>query len=449
MNTAQISEWISSHGLFLGAVATVGLTALILGGYLTRAARRAGHARVITTLVNFAALMATAVQASGMWKFFGNTMGLAVGFRIVLFAFMEIGLLATGLRARANVEEGGDAGIDGILVWVFALASGAMSSSDASTTREAAMRIVVAMVVALLWTRDLMAAKRKARKTADGRKATTSIRWRITGERIFVWLRLADAVETDIAQLDAGRRVATFLRLKSRETNGWRWPLSAKARVNRQRLRMVRDALARSGESGEVYQTLAEQSRADAMRLLGVAADQTGPNGVRRPNGPGQPGPDRSEPNLSGPEDQPGTGLAVNVPESMNNRTGQNPATAPDQTGPANHRTRPANQAKHPPEPDETRPNWHTGPNRRSGGQGADRMKGSLDELDEVCRAWAADRGIDPGHMTRRAVVSACHAAGYSCSTERASDVQALLDPKGTTNKRERELTGPARPDHS
>lgn len=454
MHTTQLTQWISDHGLLFGAAAVVGLAALAAAKHLGRAARRAGHAKVITTLINIAAIMATSVQASGMWKFFGNTMGLPVGFRVVLFAFMEIGLLATGLRARANVEEGGDAGIDSILVWAFALASGAMSSTDASTTREALMRIVVAIVVSLLWTRDLVAAKRKARQAAEGRKTSGPIRWRITGERIFVALRLADAVDTDVSAVDAGRRVARFLRKTDRERNGWRWPFTAKARAARETMRMVRDALMRSGNPNAVYSQLADSAYSDALVRLGVIPSQTGLAGTDRPDGPGEK-PDQTGPGPNGPENRAGAGPYRTVPEWRGDWTGPGQTAEPDRadgrtdrpiadragqpdqtatnqiaepTGPANQtgpgqtagtdaRTGGLNQAG----PNQTRPNGRTG----------SRMKGSLEELEAVCRSWAAQHKVDAARMSRRDVVEACHGARYSCSTERASEVQALLDVKG------------------
>ncbi len=466
MNTTQITQWINDHWLLLSAATTTGLITLVTGKYLARSARRAGHAKVITALINIAAVMATSVQASGMWKFFGNTMGLPVGFRIVLFAFMEIGLLATGLRARANVEEGGDAGIDGVLVWVFALTSGVMSSTDASTTREALMRIVVAVVVSLLWTRDLMAAKRKARQAAEGRKTSGRIRWRITGERVFVWLRLADAVDTDVSAVDAGRRVARFLRKTDRERNGWRWPLTAKARAYRETMRMVRDALMRSGNPSAVYGQLATSAYADALGRLGIGPDRTEQTGPDRPDGPGEK-PDQTDPGPDGPDGRSGTGSGLTVPERLGDWTNPDQTTGPDRadsqtaglladrTGRPDQSTAdqtatdrtagPANQTG----PDRTAgpdtrtsgPN-QTGPNRRTGRTGG-RMQGSLDELEAACRTWATQNEINAAQMSRRNVMEACHGAGYSCSTERASEVQDLLDPKGAPALIGLDRTGP------
>lgn len=265
MNTKSITAWVTAHELPVAGVAA--LVALIVAARLIRAVRATSRGQFISTLINVAALIATTVQASGMWKFFGTTMGLPVGFRIFMFAFMEIALLACGLRARANVEAGGDAGIDGVLVWVLALASGLMSSTEAGTLQEALMRVLTSVVVALLWTRDLMAAKQAARKTAGGARRSGPVRWRITPERVFVFLRLADAVDTDVSTVEAGRQVAKFLRLTDRERDGWRFPLTPKARAYRGRMRLIEHSL-RNGDATEVLSDLSADAFAEARSRL-------------------------------------------------------------------------------------------------------------------------------------------------------------------------------------
>jgi len=271
MTTTTLSHWATANPVVTASAAGVCLlTLLIVAVRVVKRARAAGRERGITTLINVAALLATSVQASGMWKFFGAVMGLPVGFRIVLFGFMEIALLACGLRARANVEDGADAGVDGVLVWVLALASGVMSSTDASTVREALMRLLVAVVVALLWTRDLMAAKKTARAAGNAKKRSGPVRWRITPERIAVWLRLADAIDTDVTTVDSARRVAKFLRVTDRERDGWRFPFTAKARAYRGRMKLIGDAL-RHGDPTEVHAKLSRAAFADALTRLGIA----------------------------------------------------------------------------------------------------------------------------------------------------------------------------------
>lgn len=278
MNTTTLMRWASAHSpwSYIGASAAllVALVLLLVGGLMVRnAVRGAGRGRGITGLINLAALLATSVQASGMWKFFGNTMGLSTGFRVLLFGFMEIAVLACGLRARDNVEKGDDAGIDGFLVVALALASGVMSSTDAASAQEVLMRVLVSVVVALLWTRDLMAAKRKAR-AAGGARRSGPVRWRITPERVFVWLRLADAVDTDVSTVEAGRRVSRYLRATDRAARSWRRPWSPEARADRARMRLTQHALMHGDPTG-VHEQLADSAFTDALRRLGIGASES------------------------------------------------------------------------------------------------------------------------------------------------------------------------------
>lgn len=272
----NITTWARGNVplLVLGAAGL--LIALVVVWSAVRVVRKAGREGAISILINVAALMATSVQASGMWKFFGNTMGLPVGFRVVLFSFMEIALLACGLRARANVEDGGDAGVDGVLVWVLAIASGLMSSTEASSPQEALMRVLVAVVVALLWTRDLMAAKKAARAVelaaGGGKKRSGPVRWRITPERIAVWLRLADAIDTNVSTVDAARRVTKYLRQSDRERDGWRFPFTASARAYRGRMRLIDIAL-KHGDPTKLLRDLSTDAFDDAKERLGVRPD--------------------------------------------------------------------------------------------------------------------------------------------------------------------------------
>lgn len=277
MSPTALMHWASANSpwsyIGAGLAALLTLVLLLLATLLVRnAVRVAGRERRISGLINVAGLLATSVQATGMWKFFGTTMGLPGGFRVVLFGFMEIALLACALRARDNVERGEDAGIDWFLVVALALASGVMSSTDAASVQEVLMRVLVSVVVALLWTRDLMAAKRKAR--ANGARRSGPVRWRITPERIFVALRLADAVDTTVQGVEAGRRVSRYLRATDRAARSWRRPWSPEARAYRARMRLTTHALMHGDPTG-VHEQLADSAFNDALKRLGIDAPQT------------------------------------------------------------------------------------------------------------------------------------------------------------------------------
>jgi len=209
----------------LGALAGVAVL-LVAANRLRAMKEHRATLLVANILTTIAAALATAVSASGMWKFFTDILG-ETPLRIAFFAFIEIALFASALLARSRLlrdPEKGTTGIDGIAVWVLAGLTATLSALDSDSFREVCLRLVAPLVAAWMWERAL-AAERNSRLG----KAARRINWAITPERIFVWLRLAEASDRDVSQVDRARRRAKLGRarlhlhlLQSRKTFTWR-----------------------------------------------------------------------------------------------------------------------------------------------------------------------------------------------------------------------------------
>lgn len=267
MNTTTLMHWMTAHspGSWI-AVAVAVLAALLMMRGTVRALRRRDLADVITVLI----AMATTIYAgAGNWQFLGVAMHYGTDLRAVLVCALEGAVVVEGLRSRKNIEATGKAGADGVGLWVLAGLSSLLASSASGSLQEALGRLAIPLVAAWLWER-LLAPQRRARKAL---REASPIRWRITPERILVWMRLADATDMDVTKVDAGRRVARFLRKTDREKNGWRNPFTAKASADRERLRMFRDALMRYGDPTEVYGTLATIGYDQALSRMGLSSD--------------------------------------------------------------------------------------------------------------------------------------------------------------------------------
>ncbi len=159
-------------------------------------------ANVLTVL---AAALATMVSASGMWKFFTDIIGQSP-LRIVFFAYIEVALFASALLARARLlrePEKGTTGVDGVAVWVLAGLTASLAALDASSFRELCLRLAAPPVAAWMWERAL-AAERSVRLG----RTMSRIHWTVTVERILVWLRLAEAQDRDVTEVDRARRRA-------------------------------------------------------------------------------------------------------------------------------------------------------------------------------------------------------------------------------------------------
>ncbi|MGI5487266.1 hypothetical protein [Microtetraspora malaysiensis] len=152
----------------------------------------------ILTIV--AATIATGVSAQGMWRFSGDVLGFDGPLRLLLFAFIEVAVITSAVRARRNMRENYSAGIDGIAVWVFTSLSAVLSSMDARSLPEALFRLAAPLVAAWLWERGM--AIERHRITGRAR-----INWRVTPERVMVRIGLAEAGDRTAGEVDAHRRL--------------------------------------------------------------------------------------------------------------------------------------------------------------------------------------------------------------------------------------------------
>jgi len=214
---------------YLTAVAICATAALAAGFMLWRAVRRlaasTGKAlrgqQAEDLLTVAAAGLATAVAMTGMWRFFGTVLHFSGAERAAMFAFLEVAVVTSAFRARRNMREFGSAGIEGIAVWVLSGLSAVFSALDARSAAEAVFRLAAPLVAAWLWERGLALERRRA----SGR----AVHWRLTAERILVWLGLAEPSARAASEVDAHRRIARLARaakrLRDRRASGaaaWR-----------------------------------------------------------------------------------------------------------------------------------------------------------------------------------------------------------------------------------
>ena len=172
---------------------------LVLGAFrLLRTWAQNRPAEDILTIV--AACIATGVSAQGMWRFSGDVLGFDGPLRLLLFAFIEVAVITSAVRARRNMRENYSAGIDGVAVWALTSLSAVLSSMDARSVPEALFRLAAPLVAAWLWERGM--AIERHRITGRSR-----INWRITPERVLVRLGLAEASDRSASEVDAHRRL--------------------------------------------------------------------------------------------------------------------------------------------------------------------------------------------------------------------------------------------------
>ncbi|GAA4065952.1 hypothetical protein GCM10022248_37660 [Nonomuraea soli] len=205
----DIAAFVSEKPVIAGLIGLFGLIALIVAYFLLRQAWRSGALLLqryvlprpiedVLTIV--AACIATGVSAQGMWRFSGDVLGLDGPLRLLLFAFIEVAIVTSAVRARRNMRENYSAGIDGIAVWALTCLTAVLSSLDAHSLAEAIFRLAAPLVAAWLWERGMAIERHRIRGT--GR-----IKWRLTPERMLVRLGLAEVSDRTASEVDAHRRL--------------------------------------------------------------------------------------------------------------------------------------------------------------------------------------------------------------------------------------------------
>ncbi|MGW0805794.1 hypothetical protein [Nonomuraea sp. NPDC002799] len=205
----EIAAFIIEKPLATAVIALLSLAGLVLAFLVLRVAwrvvswlftRYVANRPIEDVLTIVAASIATGVSAQGMWRFSGDVLGLDGPLRLLLFAFIEVAIITSAVRARRNMRENFSAGIDGIAVWALTCLTAVLSSMDARSLPEAMFRLAAPLVAAWLWERGMAIERHRIRGT--GR-----INWRLTPERLMVRMGLAEVSDRTASDVDAHRRL--------------------------------------------------------------------------------------------------------------------------------------------------------------------------------------------------------------------------------------------------
>lgn len=223
---------------------------LALMAYLTwRPRRRNGgddskeKSSLENKLTFLVAVIIAAICAQGMGRFFYDQLHFPIELVIVVGGVLELTAFTCALRARRNIldEKVGKAGVDGIAVWVVTALSGGFSAMDAGKPQVAVFRLVMPLLAAWLWERGMSIERRRVR-------GGSTIHWRVTPERVLVWLRIAEPSGRTASEVDAHRRLTRVAKAAAavkahRAANHSKREAWAQARLDR----AMRSAVAHAG----------------------------------------------------------------------------------------------------------------------------------------------------------------------------------------------------------
>lgn len=276
LSDQPVPVWAAAGAAVLAAA---GLAVIVLAGARrTRPARTARPdrgRRLETVLTVGAAGIATGVSSSGMWRVFGDALHMSGPARVAVFGFVELAVAVSAIRARRAVRETGSTGVDGAAVWVLAGLSAALSALDADSGAAVLLRLAAPLVAAWLWERGLAPDRRQLQV----RRRRGPVAWRVTRERVLVWLRLAEPAERAVAEVHRARKIARLTRA------AWRYHSLTAAGASSWRVRRAAAVLRRHTLAGVEHLALGEDAGArDAVRrslaTLYQVIDGTAPGGL-------------------------------------------------------------------------------------------------------------------------------------------------------------------------
>ncbi|GIH22523.1 hypothetical protein Aph01nite_08330 [Acrocarpospora phusangensis] len=224
-----------------------------------------------------AATIATVVAGQGMWTFLERVLGpqyangqvvdpgIPVWLRALMFAFVEVAVVTSAVRARRNMREKLSAGIDGLAVWALTGVSAVLAATEARSLPEVLFRLAAPLIAAWLWERGM--AIERHRLTGRGR-----IHWRWTPERILVRLGVAEPTERTAGEVDAQRRLTKAALAADRVadlSDGWRKQRALKSLKRRGRAMVTHTSVAT--DAGQQAYLMAQISTARAIGRLAEA----------------------------------------------------------------------------------------------------------------------------------------------------------------------------------
>jgi hypothetical protein len=224
-----------SHLLALGVPAAALALALVGWAFRRRAQnpqKRLGNAAVVVAAL--AALGCTAYSADTSWRFAADYLNIAgTAERASMFAAAELGLFATALMARQNLNTQGAPGLPGTLVWLITGVQVIPAYAESGPVGGTVRAFVGPVMAAMLW-RLAMGIELRLRTPGAASHGLIATLGREARERLLSRLGIA-ARDRDAAQITRDRATARAVALATRLAE-----LTAEQRQSRRGRRLTR-----------------------------------------------------------------------------------------------------------------------------------------------------------------------------------------------------------------
>ncbi len=198
----------------------------------------------------FTAGIASIVAAQGMYVMFSESLHMHPALQALCFAFIELMVVASAMRARRSQIDTGSAGVDGIAMWVLTILSGVLAASHATEdVGLLVLRLAAPLVAAWGWERSMALERRQL----TGRAGGMTLRW--TPQRLLVKWGIADPTDRTVAEVAVERRLADLalaadaVRIARINGSGGRAERKAMQRLHRAIDKATADGIALGKES--------------------------------------------------------------------------------------------------------------------------------------------------------------------------------------------------------
>ncbi|MGW4071370.1 hypothetical protein [Nocardia grenadensis] len=187
--------------------------------------------------------IASGVAAQGMYVMFSDSLEMPLPLLFLSFAFIELMVITSAMRARKSLLETGVAGVDGIAMWVLTILSGILAATHAEDLGTLILRLAAPLVAAWGWERSMALERRQLTGKSSG------LNLRISPQRLLVKWGLADPTERSAAEIAVERRLAELaraannLRIARESTNAGRPIRRAEQRLMRALDRAIDDGV--------------------------------------------------------------------------------------------------------------------------------------------------------------------------------------------------------------
>ncbi|WP_280507275.1 hypothetical protein [Nocardia flavorosea] len=142
-----------------------------------------------------------------MYVMFSESLQMPVPLQLLCFAFIELMVVASAMRARRSQIDTGSAGVDGIAMWVLTILSGVLAASHATEdVGLLVLRLAAPLVAAWGWERSMALERRQITGAAGG------MNWRISPRRLMVRWGLADPTDRTAGEVAVERRLEDLAR---------------------------------------------------------------------------------------------------------------------------------------------------------------------------------------------------------------------------------------------